>query len=148
MDAHFMEKRRNLNDGVSEGKLAGALYYRLTRAKIISLAPDVFDEDKFVDFQERVMIRLVTDLLHVRLDHPWIKQLAGTQRGGGLRSEFQNISGELIYLTSKRHYNQESLALFFDTMVYLAQILKAHEDALRTIQDLQKLCGSQGGLSS
>ncbi len=122
-DAYFLEQRRSLSNGVSEGKLAGILYFRLTRHRIIHLSPDICEKKEYAHFQEKRIIKIVMALLNIEIDHIWINKRIGTQRDRGLRKNFQNIYEELLYITARRHYNQESLALFFDTLVYLSHAL-------------------------
>lgn len=123
-DAVFMKQRRGLEKGISEGKLAGAMYFRLTRHRIIHLSKDIYDLSQYENLQEKVAIKVVCDLLRIDLQSGWIRQLAGSPRPGGMRTNFQNLYQELIYITSKRHYNQESLALFFDSCAYLARAIE------------------------
>lgn len=123
-DAHFAKLRRGLKDGVSEGKLAGILFYRLTRHRIVLLDSDIADVSHYEDFQEKLMISIIGSLMHVDFNDPWVTQLEGTRRPEGMKFEFQDIHGELRYFTNKRHYNQESLALFFDTWSYLSHAIR------------------------
>lgn len=136
VDIHFMTLRRGLDEGVSEGKLAGALYFRLTRTKVITVFPTLSEQKDFQYFQERVMMLLVGELIHIDFDHPWIRSLASTQRGRGLKSNFQDLKNELIFLTWKRHYNQESLALFFDSCVYLMHAVDTLDSLKGSIDSL------------
>ncbi len=119
-DAHFMRQRRGLSAGLSEGKLAGILFFRLTRHRIISLDPSIGDTSEYENFQEKLVITIIASLLRVEFNDPWIKELKGKPRPSGMRLNFQDIYGELLFFTSRRHYNQESLALFFDTWSYLS----------------------------
>jgi hypothetical protein len=119
-DAIFLEKRRGLPAGLSEGKLAGILFYRFSRHRIIHLSHEIIDHPDYENFQEKVVISIMWALMHINLNDPWIRQKEGSRRPGGMRGRFLGIQDELIYLTSKRHYNQESLALFFDTCAYLS----------------------------
>lgn len=112
-DAHFLKTRRGLNNGLSEGKLAGVLFFRFNRRRIVHLSHEIADNSFYEHFQEKVIIRIIGALLHVNFNDPWIKSWAGQKRPGGMRHNFQDIYGELMYLTCRRHYNQESLALFF-----------------------------------
>lgn len=122
-DAAFLKARRGLHNGVSEGKIAGILFFRFSRHRIIALVPDIIDHPDYEHFQEKIVIRIIGSLMHVDFNDPWIANLAGTMRPGGLRYNFQKIYGELMYLTCRRHYNQESLALFFDTCAYLSHAI-------------------------
>ena len=122
-DASFAKVRRGLDAGISEGKLAGILYYRLTRHCIVHLDSDITDTSYYQDFQEKLMIIIIGSLMNVNFNDPWIQKLEGTPRAKGMKLDFQDIHGELRYFTSKRHYNQESLALFFDTWSYLGHAI-------------------------
>lgn len=122
-DACFMRERRGLEKGISEGKVAGALYFRLTRHKVIHLAKNLFEIEDYKNLQEKVSADIVCTLLKIDLKSNWVFNLQGTKRTGGTRLLFQDLYSELIYLTSKRHYNQESLALFFDACAYLSHSL-------------------------
>jgi len=129
-DAEFVKMRRGNGNGNSEGKLAGILYFRLTRHKIIHFSPEIAEHNDYARFQERVVVQLIGSLLQVDFNDVWIQQRKNTKRPGGMRYNFQDIYGELQYLTCRRHYNQESLALFFDTLVYLQHAL----DEMRAMQ--------------
>jgi len=137
-DAVFMKHRRKLDKGISEGKLAGAIYFRLTRHKIVHLSKDIYELSQYENLQERVAISIVCALLRIDLQGEWISKLVGTTRPGGMRTNFQNLYGELIYITSKRHYNQESLALFFDSCAYLAHAVKLLNTPLASLPPREK----------
>ncbi len=119
LDAQFMDARRGLDHGISEGKVAGILYFRLARAKIIYLGPKLSSQEGYRNIQSEILLILLGSLLHVDFNHPWVSGKAGNQRNAGMRNCFQDIYKELLYVTCRRHYNQESLALFFDSFVYL-----------------------------
>lgn len=137
-DARFMRERRGLERGVSEGKIAGALYFRLTRHKVIHLTKEVFDIEAYRNLQEKVSADIVCSLLKINLKNNWVSDLQGTKRPGGTRLLFQDLYSELIYLTSKRHYNQESLALFFDTCAYLSHSLDEIQGYKSAINGMNK----------
>ncbi len=122
-DAQFLKARRGNRNGNSEGKLAGVLYFRMTRHQIIHLSPEIAENPHYSRFQERLMIKIIGALLNVNFSDPWITSKAGQTRSSGLRWQFQDIYSELQFLTCRRHYNQESLALFFDTFVYLQRAI-------------------------
>ncbi|MBF0375116.1 MAG: hypothetical protein HQL39_17075 [Alphaproteobacteria bacterium] len=130
-DAHFLKIRRGNQNGNSEGKMAGLLYFRLTRHRIIHLPPEIVDHSHYKYFQEKVIIKIVGSLMKVDFNDPWILEKNGTRRPGGRKWQFQDIYSELQYLTCRRHYNQESLALFFDTAIYLQEAI----DEIRRIKD-------------
>lgn len=128
-DAHFLRTRRGLTNGLSEGKLAGVLFFRLSRHRIIHLSQEITEHEDYEHFQEKVIIKIIGALLHIDFNDPWIIERIKKKRPGGMRHDFQNFYNELLYLTCRRHYNQESLALFFDTCAYLSHAI----DELRAL---------------
>jgi len=122
-DANFLRDRRGLRNGISEGKLAGVLFYRFSRHRIVHLGHEIVDDPHYEHFQEKVIVKIIGSLLNVNFNDEWIRSKIGNKRPSGLRNNFQNLYGELMYLTCRRHYNQESLALFFDTYVYLSHAI-------------------------
>jgi hypothetical protein len=128
-DAHFLKTRRGLTNGLSEGKLAGVLFFRLSRHRIIHLSQEITEYEDYEHFQEKVIIRIIGSLLHIDFNDPWIVERIKKERPGGMRHKFQNFYNELLYLSCRRHYNQESLALFFDTCAYLSHAI----DELRAL---------------
>ena len=132
-DAHFLKLRRGNHHGNSEGKLAGVLYFRLTRHQIIHISQEIVENSHYNRFQERIMVKIVGALLNVDFNHPWIRARVGQLRPQGVRFAFQDIYSELQFLTCRRHYNQESLALFFDSFVYLQHAIDDLTKAQTTI---------------
>lgn len=130
-DARFLKARRGLVNGLSEGKLAGVLFYRLSRHRIVHLGHEIIDNSYYENFQEKIIIKIVGSLMHIDFNDPWIFRKIGSKRPGGMRYNFLNIHGELMYLTCRRHYNQESLALFFDTCAYLSVAI----DEIRALEN-------------
>ncbi|MEG3618873.1 hypothetical protein V5T82_10445 [Magnetovibrio sp. PR-2] len=133
-DIEFVHRRRGLENGISEGKLAGIVFYRLTRERIINLNQSLLKQGHFQFLQEEVMIKIIGALLHVDFSDEWIAQKIGTERSEGMRQKFQDLYNELRYISCRRHYNQESLALFFDSMVYLQTAI----DEMRRISSALK----------
>lgn len=123
-DAYFIQTRRGLTNGLSEGKLAGVLFFRLSRHRIIHLSKEITENQDYEHFQEKVIIKIIGALLHIDFNDPWIIERVKKSRPGGMRHKFQNFYNELLYLTCRRHYNQESLALFFDTCAYLSHAIE------------------------
>ncbi len=123
-DAFFLKSRRGLANGVSEGKLTGVLFFRMCRHKIINLSHEIVDHPDYEHFQEKIMIKIIGSLMHLDFNDPWIKELIGKPRPSGMRLNFQNIHNELLFVTCRRHYNQESLALFFDTFAFLSHAME------------------------
>lgn len=123
-DIHFMQQRRSLENGLSDGKLAGSLYFRLTRIRFIHINKSFVGEGNFSFLQERIMLKVVEAILAINLSHPWMIELQKNHtRESGFRYDYQNLSTEVVYFSGLRHHNQESLALFFDTMVYLQKAI-------------------------
>ncbi|WP_143271036.1 MULTISPECIES: hypothetical protein [unclassified Azospirillum] len=118
-DATFLKSRRGFERGISEGKICGILLYRLYKHRIINLSSEIIENDHYENFQEKVIIEVVCGLLKVNTVHPWIREKIGKERVVGSNLKFQDIFGELMYILSRRHYNQESLGLFFDSISYL-----------------------------
>jgi hypothetical protein len=144
-DAHFLKSRRGNANGNSEGKLAGVLFFRLTRHRIIHLSPEIVDHTHYKNFQEKIIIKLIISLLGVDIEDPWIAQKIGQARPGGRKWELQDLNGELTYLTCRRHYNQESLALFFETLIYLqtaiTEVRQLEDRAKAAEMKLSKISG-------
>lgn len=97
-------------DGLSIGKLAGILVFRLSRYRIVLIST------KYVDgldqrqrrisnkLQELAAIRMITE--NVLKVHP------------------QQWCPELLYLLSRRHINQEMLGVSFDIIASYAPVLR------------------------
>ena len=50
-DIRFLKERRNLESGISEGKIAGILYFRLTRAQFINPSAEILDIGEYRTLQ-------------------------------------------------------------------------------------------------
>ncbi|WP_146214782.1 hypothetical protein [Azospirillum thermophilum] len=121
-DLRFLMLRRGFRTedvrtkGVAEGKVAGMIAFRLLRHRIIHIGhtnPTVTDR-YFGRLQELVVLRLVSEsILGIDLD-----KSPFTHPGpGGATKPW--LLHELLYLIARRHFNQETLALIFDTAVQL-----------------------------
>ncbi|KAA0578813.1 hypothetical protein FZ983_15810 [Azospirillum sp. B21] len=121
-DLRFLMHRRGFSakdvetKGVAEGKIAGMIAFRLLRHRIIHIGHTVPRiTDRFAGrVQELVVLRLVSEsILGIQLDKsPFV------QPGpGGVTKPW--LIHELLYLIARRHFNQETLALIFDTAVHL-----------------------------
>lgn len=119
-DLQFMLQRRQFSsediqkNGVAAGKIAGMVAFRLLRHRIVHIANS---KNRNVGrLQELAVIRLVSDaILRIRPDQsPFTKNIGGTEKPWLLH--------ELLYLIARRHFNQETLALIFETAVNMATI--------------------------
>jgi len=96
--------------GLSVGKLAGILTFRLARYRILSVAPEaVAQADKKVrrkasKLQEITALRLAFEAI--------------------LKIKPQRWNPEVLYILSRRHTNQEMLGVTFDVMVHNCPQLK------------------------
>lgn len=124
VDVNFLRSRRVLKDGISEGKLAGAIVFRFCRNKFLHLSYPICDDEYYINLQERAVINTVLEIL--RIDVRRILIRVGAERISGTQRRLQNVMNELIYMISSRHSNQEALALFFDTLCHLDGALR-HE---------------------
>ncbi len=64
-DASFLKARRGLLNGVSEGKLAGVLFYRFSRHRIVHVGHEIADNSHYEHFQEKVIIKIIGSLMNV-----------------------------------------------------------------------------------
>jgi len=121
-DLRFLMLRRGFRaedvrtKGIAEGKIAGMIAFRLLRHRIIHIGhtgPRITDR-YFGRVQELVVLRLVSEaILDIDLEKaPFV------QPGpGGATKPW--LLHELLFLIARRHFNQETLALIFDTAVHL-----------------------------
>src|SRR5687767_4322414 len=77
-DASFLKARRGLLNGISEGKLAGVLFYRFSRHRIVHLGHEIIDNSYYEHFQEKIAIRLVSSLMNVDFNDQWVVEKIGT----------------------------------------------------------------------
>ncbi|MCW2235779.1 hypothetical protein [Azospirillum canadense] len=98
IDLRAMLARRSPTRGISQGKIAGVLAFRLSRFKIVHFREDGWANSNFHLVQELAATLLVRKLF--------------VQRG----VPEKNIL-ELSYQLSRRHANQETAGLFFDAFV-------------------------------
>lgn len=95
IDIRAMLARRSKSRGVSRGKIAGVLAFRLSRFKIVHFKEEAWDNSHFHLIQELAATLLVRKLF-VQRHVPEANIL------------------ELSYQLSRRHANQETAGLFFD----------------------------------
>ncbi|MBF0167462.1 MAG: hypothetical protein HQL45_07500 [Alphaproteobacteria bacterium] len=97
IDLSAMFQRRSKEHGISTGKVAGLLAYRLSRFKILHFSEVGQQQLGTVVLQELTALLLVeAHLLRWKLP--------------------QNTVVELAYQMSRRHANQETLGVVFDTL--------------------------------
>jgi hypothetical protein len=97
LDLSALFKRRCPSDGLSAGKIAGIIAFRLGRFKIVHIAEDGQSHGKFHLIQDLAAIYAVQSAL-LRADIPATRVL------------------EIAYQMSRRHANQETLGIVFDTI--------------------------------
>jgi hypothetical protein len=98
VDLTAMFNRRRPVNGISAGKIAGIIAFRLSRFKIVHI-----DEDG----QNRPLIYLIQDLAAI-----FAVQFVL------LRTKIPELQVlEIAYQLSRRHANQETLGLVFDTII-------------------------------
>lgn len=95
IDMRALQARRSPSRGMSIGKYAGMLAFRLARFRIIHIGSDDAETSWLFLFQE--LVALIVIFEHCLKQRPPIKHLF-----------------ELAYQLSRRHANQETLALCFD----------------------------------
>ena len=104
MDINIMFIRRGelIDDmRMSEGKIAGAITYRLTKAHIIHIHRkcNICSERCFLQINNLIAILIGLDYINKKFSEIPIK-----------------IRDELIYTIKNRHVNQETLGLVFDSL--------------------------------
>lgn len=95
IDLQAMLARRSRSRGISKGKIAGVLVFRLSRFKILHFTAEGWENSNFHLIQELTAVFLVIRLLSIAK----IKERSVV---------------ELTYQLSRRHANQETAGLFFD----------------------------------
>jgi hypothetical protein len=118
-DISFIETRRGLKDGISEGKLGGVLLFRLCRRRIVHLLPPLCEDDSFIGLQEQAALVTVMEQINLDLRLDAITRKIGHPRPAPAITNFQDIETELIFLIRTRHYNQETLGLLLDAACYI-----------------------------
>ena len=100
LDVRYLLGRRSPKDGISQGKIAGVVAFRLARFKILHFAEEAFSHAQAPFVQELAALLLVNRLFIKNKDVP----------ARGLY--------ELAYQLSRRHANQETLGVFFDVFTH------------------------------
>ena len=97
-DIKALRMRRSLSHGVSSGKIAGAVAFRLTKARVLALSSEIIEDSLAQTLEINVAIAMGLELVETNFSI-WPK----------------NLLRELKFFLAKRHSNQESLGICFDT---------------------------------
>jgi hypothetical protein len=97
VDISALMMRRKPRKGISHGKIAGIIAFRLARCKILHLDEDTREHSWSFIIQDLVAIIFVTERV-IRVNIP------------------ENFIMELAYQIARRHANQETLGLCFDIL--------------------------------
>lgn len=102
IDLSFIDARRKNKAGISHGKIAGCLCFRLQRNKIIQIVNGFQlsypQQKKAYKLQDLTAITVALELC--------LSKFPDT-----------HLIKELDYISNRRHLNQEMLALYFDTII-------------------------------
>lgn len=100
--------------------------FRLCRHRLVHFSARSVESRDVGLVQEMALINLFLGYLHVDLGRAWLANRWRTQHEvePGRKRNFICLKSELLYLLRKRHYNQELLALFFDTLAVLDTAVK------------------------
>lgn len=98
-DLKALQMRRPFTHGISRGKIAGSLAFRLCKTPVISMTPEVAEAQMAQKLPVDVAVGLAFELV-------------GTNFGIWPVS----LVREIKYFLAKRHSNQESLGICFDTI--------------------------------
>lgn len=94
----------------SPGKFAGIITYRFSKARLVhSIEPALQEDSSFLRLDHQIAVRL--GLLYLGMD--CID-----------RSRLEKVINELIYSLTRRHVNQETIGLIYDSVVDLEKIRK------------------------
>jgi hypothetical protein len=119
-DLSFLAQRRQLSAGVSEGKIAGVLLFRLCQRRIVHLNDEACDLPSYLTIQERAAISTVLEMLNIDINYNRLSAEIGTHRDPSKPGKvLQDLKRELLFLIKTRHCNQENLGIFFDALCYL-----------------------------
>jgi hypothetical protein len=140
-DLGFLAERRNLHkSGISPGKVAGILAYRLTRHRLLHFSDGDLNEKGIEGFQESVILSLVLDALQIHWNSEWIQGWIGRSYkvDGVFPARWHlDLIKELSYLLRKRHCNQETLAVIFEAMAFLDTAIRQIHQKDEEIKDLK-----------
>ncbi|NCN11581.1 MAG: hypothetical protein GW938_17220 [Leptospira sp.] len=98
-DIEFISSRRK-SKNISKGKIAGVIAYRISKASLFHSKNNLLANDKmFIRLNSLVSITIALNYI----------------RCGSESIHVENLS-ELVYSISRRHVNQETLGLVFDSI--------------------------------
>lgn len=105
-DLEILDRRRKPKNGISWGKLAGVLWFRLSRYRIVNIQDmdgveekRLHEKRKFYRIQDIAIFQLVFEkILHIQAPEPLMK--------------------ELLYIMARRHMNQEMLGVTLDALLH------------------------------
>jgi hypothetical protein len=121
IDLKFMQERRPDSKGISEGKMAGALLFRLCKRRILNVNRDADQYGTYVYTQERAAISTALHFLRIDLDK-CISGVDSVRRSRvPVNTRLQKLGKELLFQITSRHHNQESLGIFFESLCYIAE---------------------------
>lgn len=98
-DLNALRMRRNFSHGISAGKIAGSLAFRLYRTNVLTLAPALAENRAAQKLQLNAAVALAFELV-----------------GTNFALWPGSLVREIKYFLAKRHSNQEALGICFDTI--------------------------------
>lgn len=98
-DLNALQMRRSFPHGISKGKIAGSLAFRLCKTPVISMTPEIAELKIAQKLPVDVAVGLAFELVGTNFEI-WPMSLVR----------------EIKYFLAKRHCNQESLGICFDTI--------------------------------
>lgn len=98
-DCLIFQERRPLGHGISKGKIAGSMVFRLCRTQTLFFHPSIIENSDALQLPINAALALGLDIMGIKF------------------SDIDRfIVRELKYFLAKRHINQESLGICFDVM--------------------------------
>lgn len=97
-DCHAIVNRRNPRNGVSIGKIAGIVTFRLVRFAPFQISEDLLEDEKAIFINIYVAIAFSLRVL----------------LGRNISEVRSELMKELVYTLSRRHTNQETLGMVFE----------------------------------
>lgn len=98
-DLRALQMRRSLRHGISPGKIAGSLAFRLCRTPVLTMSPEIAEIQAAQKLPVNVAVALAFEFV-----------------GTSFAIWPTSLVRELKYFLGKRHSNQESLGICFDTI--------------------------------
>ena len=99
MDMEILDHRRNFDDGISRGKIAGIIVFRLCRNLVSFPTPQA--KENPIALKIPILTALAFGLFLIDVNPAQLDEF---------------ILRELKYYVAKRHINQEALGICFDTL--------------------------------